>query len=87
MPSKCKDDAGSNPTRKLPDAAICQARRADGPGMVFCLVDEPGDCKHAQRFDEAWYCLHPEREDIIARTKVMLWIQGEAQVMRKHCGG
>jgi hypothetical protein len=60
---------GSTPIRKLPDPDICRAQHTDGPGLVFCLVTTPYDCKHAGFLDEVAYCLHPKREEIIARTK------------------
>lgn len=57
---------GSNPARKLPDPAICRAKRGDGPGLVHCLVPDPRDCRHAGFLDTEPYCLHPGREEIIA---------------------
>jgi len=66
------NDDASESAPKLPDAAICRALRADGPGMVACLADRPRDCKHASFFNDAAYCLHPDREAIIARTQARL---------------
>jgi hypothetical protein len=57
------------PAKKLPNPETCRAIRAHGPGLVYCLVLNPGDCKHVRFLDEAAYCLNPDREDIIARTK------------------
>jgi hypothetical protein len=46
----------------------CRARRANGPGMVYCLVADPRDCKHVGFMDGTPLCLNPDRESIIART-------------------
>lgn len=47
----------------------CRAKRANGPGMVYCLATEPRSCKHVGFFDNIALCLNPDREEIIARTK------------------
>ena len=58
----------SKPTKKLPDPATCRAVRADGPGLVSCLVTNPRDCPHVGFFDAQAFCLSPQREEIIIRT-------------------
>ena len=37
--------------------------------MVLCLVPHPSDCKLARYFNDVAYCIHPERNAIMARTK------------------
>jgi hypothetical protein len=63
---------GSEPKlwRKLPDLAICRARRAGFGDYVVCLVPLPVECEYALPFGYEYFCLHPEHEEIIARTKV-----------------
>jgi hypothetical protein len=65
-----KDDIkpGAKPLPKLPDPAICRAVRADGPGLVSCLVANSRDCEHVGFFDNHAFCLSPKREEIIIRT-------------------
>lgn len=46
----------------------CRAQRANGPGMVFCLNPNGRQCEHVGFIDHLKLCLHPEREQIIART-------------------
>lgn len=57
------------PARKLPDAAICQARRAGFGDYVDCLVDHPYECHYAGAFGFGWFCHNPESAAIIARTE------------------
>jgi hypothetical protein len=56
------------PLKKLPDPSICRAVRADGPGLVACLVAEARECQYIGYFDEHAFCLNPNREEIIIRT-------------------
>jgi hypothetical protein len=65
-----KED-GSEPKllRKLADAAICRARHAGFGNYVDCLVDLPTECKYALSFGYGYFCKHPERDQIVARTK------------------
>ena len=61
--------SGSVGVRQLPNPAICRAKPANWPNVVFCLVPHPTDCKHARFFNEVAYCIHPQRDAIMARTK------------------
>jgi hypothetical protein len=54
--------------RRLPNPAICRAKPARWPGVVYCLVHNPTDCKYARHFNEVAYCTSPDRDSIIART-------------------
>ena len=38
-------------------------------GYADCLVDGSSDCRYALSFGFHYFCQHPEREEIIARTK------------------
>lgn len=54
--------------RRLPDAAVCRARAYGDNCLVNCLVSEPDACEHALQFGNAYFCCHPERVKIVART-------------------
>ena len=57
------------PKRTLPDFAICRAKPSGFADYADCLVDSPDDCRYALPFGNYYHCLHPDRADIIARTK------------------
>ena len=61
--------SGAIGVRHLPNPAICRAKPANWPNVVLCLVPHPGDCPQARYFNEVAYCIHPQREAIMARTK------------------
>lgn len=46
----------------------CRAKRANGPGLVFCLTPNKTDCEHVGHIENIRFCLNPDREAIIART-------------------
>jgi hypothetical protein len=46
----------------------CRAKRANGPGMVYCLAANPRGCEHVGFMDGHPLCLNPDREAIITRT-------------------
>jgi len=73
-----ENPSGRETVRKLPNPAICRARHAKWPGMVYCLVRDPTECRHVRYFNEVAYCTHPKNEAIIAKT--------EAQA-GSHAGG
>lgn len=57
------------PSRKLfPDLERCRAR-ATTFGYVECQVDRPALCPYSLSFGFSYFCLHPERESIVARTE------------------
>jgi hypothetical protein len=68
VPSDDVKASGINGVRQLPNPAICRAKPAHWPGVVFCLVHAPTDCQHARFFNDVAYCTHPNRDAIIART-------------------
>lgn len=53
--------------RKLPDPAVCRGEiiRAQ---LVECMVEKPEDCPHALAYGCGFFCRHPERFEIAART-------------------
>jgi hypothetical protein len=55
------------PPRRLPDMRICRAKPRT-PELVDCLVDNPGLCPHVLSFGDSYFCKHPKRDEIIART-------------------
>jgi hypothetical protein len=36
--------------------------------LTRCLTEHPGKCPFFVRVGHAWFCKHPQRERIIART-------------------
>lgn len=60
--------SGNDDVRRLPNPAVCRAKAAHWPGVVYCLVNNPGVCIHVRYFNDVAYCRHPEREHIIARS-------------------
>jgi hypothetical protein len=68
-PKEKEDGAEPKPRRKLPDAAICRAKPAGFGNYVNCLVELPVECKYSLPFGYEYFCLHPERMDIVAQTK------------------
>lgn len=69
VPPESEQLPGVSGVRQLPNPAICRAKPANWPNVVFCLVHDPAECKHARYFNEAAYCTHPQRDAIMARTK------------------
>jgi len=59
----------SEAVQPMPNPAFCRARRARWPGVVYCLADASAGCKHTRFFNNVAYCIHPERDAIIARMK------------------
>ena len=57
------------PARKLPDPAICRAKSAGFGDYADCLVGYPDGFQYALAFGLRYLCRHPERAEIIARTK------------------
>jgi hypothetical protein len=57
------------PKRKLPDVAICRAKRAGFGNYVDCLLDRPFECLYVLGFGRDFLCMHPTAQDIVARTK------------------
>jgi len=63
-------DEQQTPPRTLPDAAICRVENIVPCKLFGCLVTAPSSCPHALPFGKGYFCLHPEREQIAARTKL-----------------
>ena len=68
-PARKEEGSEPKPQRKLPDVAICRAQPAGFGDYVKCLVHFPVECEYALSFGYEYFCLHPQRADIIARTK------------------
>jgi hypothetical protein len=47
----------------------CRAKPAKWPGMVYCLAPSSAHCKFVRHFSKSAYCVHPDREAIIAQTR------------------
>jgi hypothetical protein len=65
-----KEGSGPQPSPKLPDMAICRAVKMEYGSFVSCLVNSPGRCPYLFCLGYEFFCEHPDREGIIARTKV-----------------
>lgn len=57
------------PEQKPKDTASCRARRSGHAHHADCLVEQPFGCQHVLTFGSAFFCLHPERDSIVARTE------------------
>ena len=55
--------------RTLPDVAVCRAKASGFADYADCLVDRPHYCRYVFGFGSYFHCLHPDRAEIIARTK------------------
>ncbi len=74
MPNSNKSNAdGGNPAPKpkvtLPDTAHCRVKYSHLVGFFNCLVSNPEGCKHAEPYKDSIFCFHPDRKEILARTK------------------
>jgi hypothetical protein len=68
-PNSNGNRAGSAGLPRLPDPEICRADPLELEGFAGCLVQHPWTCAHFVSFGGGHYCRHPERDQIIARTK------------------
>ena len=60
-----KDTADS-----LPLPASCRARAVgDITDFSECLTEQPASCAHGIPFGESRFCQHPQRQEIVARTR------------------
>ena len=50
------------------DIITCRAERCGPGGNIICLIDKKYFCKHRLAFDMRYYCLHPQRMEIVAQT-------------------
>jgi hypothetical protein len=57
--------------RVLPDPEICRAKAAGFDGYSDCLVDRPCECRHSLSFGNGFFCLHPQRHEIVMRTSAL----------------
>ena len=62
------DPAKPPPPRQLPDPAVCRAKHSF-ENLYDCLVYLPYGCPHVLSFGFSFYCQHPDRAAIAARTK------------------
>jgi hypothetical protein len=63
--------AGAQPAPQARPAILdrCRAARIDNvTDFAECLVETTATCAHRLAFNAFRYCVHPEREAIIART-------------------
>ena len=54
----------------LTDAKTCRAQSSGFADYADCLVKDPARCAHALRFGYSFFCQHPERLEIVKRTKM-----------------
>lgn len=73
MPGAGPDPTGrrppAQPAWRLPDFAVCTARRKKKGGFAYCGVAGAGACEHVTRVEGDFICCHPKRKEIIARTE------------------
>lgn len=58
----------AKPVRTLPDIGICRGQPSVLRGYFDCLVEDPGNCRHALNHTGGSLCLYPEGEAILAQT-------------------
>jgi hypothetical protein len=75
IPNEGGSRSEGKPERTLPDIALCHAKASGFADYADCLVDRPYHCRYVFGFGSYFHCLHPERAEIIARTRAG---QGEA---------
>lgn len=68
MPETDNNDKLKKDYRPLPDLAACRALRVL-PTLVECLVMKGHLCPYSTPFGSGLFCEHPERDQIVARTK------------------
>lgn len=66
--SETDNEKPTNDYKQLPDLAACRALRVL-PTLVECLVVKGHLCPYATPFGNGLFCEHPERDQIVARTK------------------
>jgi hypothetical protein len=55
---------------RLPNLAFCRALRfGQSDDMVYCMNENADTCGYALRFGSGFFCHHPKRGEIVARTK------------------
>ena len=70
MSSKKQGQPEPKPAWGMPEIANCRASSFGGSDIVFCLEDDPHNCSYALSFGSSYFCLHPKRLEIVARTRV-----------------
>ena len=61
-----KEEKGVN---RLPDKAVCRAKDINLPSFAACLLKNSYQCHYATPYGNEIYCSHPNREEIIKKTK------------------
>jgi hypothetical protein len=57
------------------EISVCRAIRFGGDdGLIYCLQAEAGRCGYALRFGSGYFCHHPKRLEIVARTKTRCFV-------------
>jgi hypothetical protein len=56
--------------RALPDYFRCRAQRFGGSEMVHFLADDLAGCAYARMFHNGTFCLHPDREPVVAARRL-----------------
>jgi hypothetical protein len=54
----------------LAELSACLARSSDIGELVSCLTANSFLCKHSLNFGNAFFCCHPQRQEIAARTAI-----------------
>src|SRR6266536_5458159 len=69
LPNEDGNQSEANLARTLSDTSICRAKRSGFGDYVDCLADARYNCAHGLACHGDYFCRHPEREKIIARTE------------------
>jgi hypothetical protein len=54
----------------LAELSACLARSSDIGELVSCLTANSFLCKHSLSFGNVFFCCHPQRQEIAARTAI-----------------
>ena len=52
----------------LPNLKFCRVKDIDIDQFAVCLVNTPYNCKYALAFGDGYFCMHPNREEMIQNT-------------------
>ena len=65
------------PTWQVPNITDCRALRfGSDDDMAYCLREDAHRCSYALRIGSGYFCHHPRRREIVARTKADgLWLR------------
>jgi hypothetical protein len=69
MQNESDHQSEGKPARLLPEATVCRASHSGIGDLIYCLAPNPEFCPNILNFGNAWFCCHPQRQDLAARTQ------------------